>query len=406
MPLNQLAILIVLGLAQTQACLAAPATGHIKYQPGITDSADESAVNQSFDIRVIKEDQIDDFRIRADAQAVGAFGSSFGLSQGVPAFFSGALAPKDDRRFFRLTHTLEDSSDSRSAIRFDRLYLDHSSENLVLRAGRDALTWGSGFLFQALDPFNPFSPTAVDKDYKIGDDMLYGQYSLSEGRDIQIAIMPRRNIDSGRVAANASSFAGKFHGTARALRLDYDLIIGRHYESGLVGLGLSRSMGGAVFRLNLGASHELGGKTYTSLVANADRSFSLLEKNFYLFLEYFHSGFGEPKDDYLSPSAALTDRLLRGELYTIGKDYAALGARLETNPRLNLYLNGILNLGDQSSALQARAVFDWLENSNISIGGSLPFGGSGTEYGGFEPPAVPSAIGPGNEAYLRLALFF
>jgi len=37
------------------------------------------------------------------------------------------------------------------------------------------LSWGNGLVFSPMDIVNPFDPTAVDTEYKAGDDMLYGQ---------------------------------------------------------------------------------------------------------------------------------------------------------------------------------------------------------------------------------------
>ena len=60
-----------------------------------------------------------------------------------------------------------------------------------------------------MDIFNPFSPTAVDKEYKSGDDMLYAQWLFTKGDDLQLIAIPRHNT-SGMVDFGESSFAIKY----------------------------------------------------------------------------------------------------------------------------------------------------------------------------------------------------
>ena len=58
-----------------------------------------------------------------------------------------------------------------------------------------------------MDVFNPFDPAAVDKEYKTGDDMLYGQYLLNNGNDMQGVAMVRRNPLNRRCGSDQSSLA-------------------------------------------------------------------------------------------------------------------------------------------------------------------------------------------------------
>ena len=40
-------------------------------------------------------------------------------------------------------------------------------------------------MFNAMDIFNPFDPAAVDTEYKVGDDMFYGQYLFNDWRYLE-----------------------------------------------------------------------------------------------------------------------------------------------------------------------------------------------------------------------------
>ncbi|MDE2462520.1 MAG: hypothetical protein KGO02_02215, partial [Alphaproteobacteria bacterium] len=55
--------------------------------------------------------------------------------------------------------------------RIDRLSVSYSSTHVVLKLGRQALTWGAGLVFRPMDLFDPFAPDAIDTEYKPGTDM-------------------------------------------------------------------------------------------------------------------------------------------------------------------------------------------------------------------------------------------
>ena len=44
------------------------------------------------------------------------------------------------------------------------------------------MSWGNGLVFQPMDLFNPFTPTAVDRDYKPGNDLLLVEMRYFEQR--------------------------------------------------------------------------------------------------------------------------------------------------------------------------------------------------------------------------------
>ncbi len=90
--------------------------------------------------------------------------------------------------------------------------MGYTGDKAVARFGRQALTWGNGMIYTPMDILNPFDPAAVDKEYKLGDDMLYGQYARDNGDDLQGVVVFRRNLETGDVDQDWSSFALKYHG--------------------------------------------------------------------------------------------------------------------------------------------------------------------------------------------------
>ena len=122
--------------------------------------------------------------------------------------------PNDDLRWWNLTDTLSDN-DTRGAVqRLDRLNVGYTGDKAVLRFGRQAVSWGNGLIYNPVDFFNPFNPTAVDTEYKLGEDMLYGQYLLDDGSDWQAVVVQRRD-EYGSANSEQRTTALKFHGFGR-----------------------------------------------------------------------------------------------------------------------------------------------------------------------------------------------
>jgi hypothetical protein len=101
---------------------------------------------------------------------------------------------------------------------------------------------------------------------------------------------------------------------------------------------------------------------YLSLVANLDYSWVWFGKNFYGFVEYYFNGLG--KDDYqdavLDP--AITERVARGELFTLGRNYLSGHIQLELHPLFKVFVTSINNVEDPSGILQPYAAWDITQN--------------------------------------------
>jgi hypothetical protein len=233
--------------------------------------------------------------------------------------------------------------------RLDRLFVAYNGEQVVLRFGRQAISWGNGLVFQPLDIFSPFSPTEIDKEYKTGDDMLYGQWLFENGDDLQLILLPRNKIES------ESSFALKYRGTYQD-EWNFDLIAARHFDENVFGLGLSKNILEAMWRFDMSLTQLKDGDTAISLVTNINYSWVWFEKNFSGFIEYYHNGID---------GIALQNRLERGELYTQGSDYLSQGIQIELHPLFNIHATWINNLEDNNGIFQIRGIYDWAENLQL-----------------------------------------
>ena len=314
---------------------------------------------------------------------------------------------EDNRRLMDLTKTICDNDEYSLHHRLDRLVLVLQPEWGNIRIGRQALTWGNGLLFNPMDLFNPFAPTDIDRDYKIGDDMITTQFSLYKTYDFQFLYVPRRDSDSHNVEWNDSSLAGKLHFVSGTT--EFDIMAGLHYKDEVIGFGSQGYLGNTVWRMDATWTflpEESGKNGYLSVVANMDYSWVWLKKNFYGFIEFYFNGLG--KNNYTKAYADpdISERLVRGDMFSLGRTYLSGEIQAELNPLLNVYLTIINNLADPSGILQPRLNWDMAENTQLTFGANIGYGKTGTEYGGFKIDQTNYLNKPSDSAFLWLTYFF
>jgi len=393
--------------------------GHLKYQYNYTDydAADVAAVygadpssDHSLDARLKAEWRKGGWDVAAHYEVLALAGDSVVTRRNLAAV--GLLTvgtatglPDDRHRLFDLTDDFMDEARAVGVHRLDRLSVGYTQGAATVRFGRQAVSWGNGLAFHVLDFVNPFAPLAIDKDYKTGEDMLYAQWQMVGWGDAQLLLLPRRDPVTRELDHELSSNAIKWH--TRFSGIDLDALMARHYDQTLLGVGVVHSLGGAVGRLDVLYTDVPEQDGYWSMVGNIDYSWVLFGKNMYGFAEYYHNGFGaRDKAGYLTPDPQLVARLVRGELYTIGRDYAAVGMQIELAPLVNVFGSVLANLNDGSRHLQIRGVWDARENLQLMAGLNLPDGQRGTEYGGIAVGPGGPFLALGRSLFLRAAYYF
>ncbi len=313
----------------------------------------------------------------------------------------------DDRRLFDLSRTLEQSDSALCYHRLDRLYLKYLPDWGSIAAGRQALTWGNGLLFHPMDLFNPFSPTRVQRDYKMGDDMALVQVYAGDLGDFQLLYAPRRDRESGELRWDASSVAVKCHGMKNGL--EFDILAAKHYSDTVVGAGVSGYFKGATWRTDAVYTvlDDPDGKNgFLTATANMDYSWTWAGKNLYGLVEFYYNGLGESDAGRAMRKPALMERLERGELFTLGKTYLAAQIQAELHPLLNIFGTVIHNLGDCSAIIQPKASWDALQNLELIAGADLYFGESGSEFGGIPLPGTRYIHKPAHQLFVWMSWYF
>jgi hypothetical protein len=367
-----------------------------------------NALDNNFETRLKVAGREDRWDFNLDYQFIGLHGDTLKLTNTLPgASLPGNNVISDDRRWWDLTYSFGDEEETVFIHRLDRLSVGYTTEHTAWRFGRQAISWGNGLVFTPMDVFNPFDPAAVDKEYKSGDDMLYGQYLFNNGNDLQSVAIVRRNPRTGEVEQDQSSLAFKYHGFLGMN--EYDLLDAEHYGDQILGAGGIVGIGGAVLRGDLTwTSTELD--DIFSAVASLSYSWTWGGKNISGIFEYYYSGFGQKNGAYsgadILHNPDLLRRLERGELFTLARHYVAASATVEMTPLFMLIPNFFINLEDPSMLAQLVAQYDWKQNLQVLAALNFPIGSDGSEYGGIEAPVEGLYFSTGPSLFAQLAWYF
>ena len=321
---------------------------------------------------------------------------------------NGLFSPvNDERRLFDLTSTLHDGNTSLIYHRLDRAFFSFSPSWGEIRLGRQAVTWGHGFIFNPMDLFNPFSPTDLERDYKTGDDLALVHLPV-KGVDVDLIYVAHRNPSTGSTGLDESSLGAKIHTYIGGM--ETDIMVARHYGDIITGIGTVGTLKEAVFRLDLTGTflnkNSRGRFFYISAVANIDYSWVWFKKNWYGYVELYYNGLSKNEQSKELADPAVSDRIDRGELFAVGRGYASASLNLEVHPLVNAYITPIVNLHDGSGAILPRIVYDVSDHVRITLTALLNWGGTDTEYGGYTVPATEFYTTPTDTISAWVAWYF
>ena len=361
---------------------------------------DRHAVDHGADLRLMIREDIGPFRISIDHATTWLYGDSALGTLAGPTFDQTPTG--DGHRAMQLAWDIDRTSRSRGFHRFDRFAVEYRQGSVGVTVGRQALSWGSGVVFQPFDLFNPFAPTTVARDYKPGDDLVLVEKLFENGNDLQILGVARRG-NSGRADRAASSFAAKYRHALGESELE--LMSARHRDDSIYGVGVRVPIGGALVRSDVTATRLSDGSWVTSGVLNADYGFSIKDRTVYVYGEYFHNGFGVDGIDITQLPPALLERVGNGEVFNLGRDYLAIGTQVQWHVLLAQSVSWIQNLHDSSGVLSANFSVEAGNNTQVQLGVIKPVGELGDEFGRLGLPDGRT-IGGGTRGFFRLVHFF
>ncbi len=256
--------------------------------------------------------------------------------------------------------------------RFDRLNLQMELGRVRVTAGRQAITWGVAYFWPTLDLFSPFSPQRIDRDYKAGVDAVRATVALGRYSEVQIVAASLGPAVS-RDGALAAQF--RFH----LGRLDLGFVGGKSHGDSVAGVFFTGDLQGTALRGEVAwtdsddpLERSLDRGAFWRATLGIDRQ---ITPDWGLTLELAYNGFGVGSaQQYLALSN--TDRVRRGELFSLGTYYAGAALTWQLHPLWTFTQSLLFNAQDASALWIPALAWSTSDNSSLLLAVQTGFGSS------------------------------
>ena len=252
--------------------------------------------------------------------------------------------------------------------------LHHSRTDLTV--GRQAIGWGRGVLFGAVDLFSPFSPLEADREWRRGVDAIRADVKLGDRVSLDSVGAFADTIDRSAFATRLRGYAGK---------ADIELLAGSRAHDGFAGVTSSAAVGDielhgelALFLTPAVPGSVVFADAQSIVKAVAGGSYRLPVGNgVLLYGEYHYSGFGAPSPEQILPQLrdpAFQERYLRGDTQILLRHAVAVLASYEYAPELALSGEWLHSPVDGSGVIVPSATWTVSDRWSVAINGYLPYG--------------------------------
>jgi len=318
-------------------------------------------------------------RLQDGTSIEGAFEQRWRAFSSVRGALGGGVLPTEapaPYRIRQLDWQIASSNNAQWYAEIDRAAVHTQAGAATVTIGRQAIGWGRGVLFGAVDLFSPFTPLEADREWRRGVDAVRADVKLSDRNSVDAVAAFGSNIDE-------SAFAGRLRGYAG--KADLELVGGWRARDVFGGATASAAVRDAeihgelaVFRTPAvaGSSAFANERSIAKAVAGASYRFPF-GNGLLVFAEYHYSGFGAASPQEIFP--LLTDpefqvRYLRGDTQILTRHAIALLATYEYSPELTFGGQWIQNPADGSGILVPSLTWTFNDRWSALVSGYLPFG--------------------------------
>ena len=276
----------------------------------------------------------------------------------------------------------------------DRFYFDYYAEDLQATLGRQRIAWGTSWVWNPLDIFNPRSVLDFDYEELPGVDALRLQYYTGPVSKVEMALAPAREKRN-------SSYAFLF--SQNAFNYDFNLMAGFRKERWIIGSAWSGDILEAGFRGEITYSQNpdpltqfdssyspLGLEAISadkdnvlSFVLSSDYTFP---NSFYIHSEVLFNSNGKTKNIGLFNQEAFALGMLSASKWSLYQEFS-----YDITPLTRGSIFGIINPNDKSFVLVPSISYSIITNLDLYLIGLFFNGNNFTEYGDY-----------GNYFYCRL----
>jgi hypothetical protein len=249
-----------------------------------------------------------------------------------------------------------------------------------LQIGRQAIGWGRGVLFGAVDIFAPFNPLESDREWRRGVDALRVSVPLADRFSLDAVAACGESVDE-------SVFVGRLYGHSGAF--DGELLLGRRRGDRFIGTAASMRVKGAEMHGEL-ASFKTpateGGKVVLKALWGGSYAWDT-QGGLLLVGEYHFSGFGVSDIAELAAAPYLA-RLIQGDAQILGRHAGAVQLSQGITGTLPRTLGWLFSPRDGSGVLTGAVTWIFSDALTLAASAYWPYGErprQGTlqsEYGG------------------------
>ncbi len=259
-----------------------------------------------------------------------------------------------------------------------------------LTIGRQAIGWGRGVLFGAVDLFAPFAPLEADREWRRGVDAVRADIKLADQTSLDGVAAFGPDIDHSAFAARLRGYTGNADVEVVGGRRARDLFAGTAASGALAGAELHGEA--ALFRTPAvaGSFAFADARWIGKVVAGASYRFPV-GSGLLVNGEYHYSGFGAASSEDLLPLLAdpeFRERYLRGDTQVLARQVFAALASYEWSPERSYSAEWLQSGIDGSGVVIASTTLTFSDRSSLLLDAYVPYGRApvgattlGSQYG-------------------------
>ena len=311
-------------------------------------------------------------------------------------------------RYLDLESDIHSGSNRTLAHRLDRLQAQYRAGSVDVTVGRQAVSWGTGLLWSPADLFTGFAPDELDRDEKLGIDVIRVQGSAGPDWVVDVVAEPldddgpyKVDADDSSLAARATTHVGEYDLSVLAGQVAGDAVAGADFSGYLLDAGFR----GEVVHTR---GKEAGERDYTRILAGVDYGFAA-RWNPYVGVEYFYNGLGAGDADGYADrlgAASVQRALTRANAFNLGRHYLGLTGSLQPTALWSIQSVTVWNIQDGSALEYASAVRSLRDDLELVVGFTAGLGDLGTEFGGFSKDQIGVDFAKPDFAFAFLKWYF
>ncbi len=276
------------------------------------------------------------------------------------------------RRLVDLSSVMVNRPGLRVEQQLDRLSVRLSLPFGDLTVGRQALSWGTGRVWNPTDVLSPFPPTVVDREVRRGFDAVRLAVELGATTQLDLLYLPQQQLaDQGGVARLQTNLGG----------WDVSASVGKYVQDVVVGADVVGDVGPV-------AVHGEGAYTFGLSGLGQRGSSVTLSEHFFrgvvgadwrphekvlVMVEYHFNGYGAGSpSEYVAKLSS--PRVVRGEVFGAGRHFLALVGSWAFHDLASLALTALGNLQDPSVLLIPALEWSFEQTVLVRVGGNVPIG--------------------------------